>query len=167
MTFNAHFPCTDPIIAAADVALSLRDILMREHQRFSFLMGLAVGNAYVGILGYHRFRSVACMVCALCRGLGPGSTKSPSHPTASKCSKMQRGTVAFVGGGGGNIYSSNGRRIALFMLKGVGDWGAAHTTSVTFKGLGVAILCQSHLANPLCARLQWHLVASGQVVGGV
>jgi hypothetical protein len=61
VTFNAHSSCPDPAPVAATVACALQDALSNNYRQFRFVMGLAAGHAYIGSLGYQRFRNIVCM----------------------------------------------------------------------------------------------------------
>eukprot|EP00667_Euglena_gracilis_P003215 EG_transcript_3226 len=62
VTFNAHFSCSDPPAAAANVALDLVG-LMEADSAFAgrVQVGLAAGSVYVGALGYTAFKAMVAL----------------------------------------------------------------------------------------------------------
>ena len=61
VTFNAHAACPDMAYTAATVACRLQDALPQALSKFRFTIGLATGHAYVGKVGYARFRNIQCL----------------------------------------------------------------------------------------------------------
>ena len=138
VTFNAHTACPDPAPVAATVACLLQDTLSNNFRQFRIGMGLAVGRAAVGSLGYQRFRSIVCMGGAMklagllahvrsryAQGVGLPASVAPQSPPASGGLWPTAGRLTGVGSCQGRGGGEEGRG-------GGGDW----RTDVHRYGLG-------------------------------
>eukprot|EP00667_Euglena_gracilis_P019270 EG_transcript_20619 len=66
VTFNAHFVCADPPVAACDAALALLASLKADLAHVGQVqVGLAVGAVYAGHVGYAGFKSLLAVGAAL------------------------------------------------------------------------------------------------------
>eukprot|EP00668_Euglena_longa_P042576 GGOE01056356.1.p1 GENE.GGOE01056356.1~~GGOE01056356.1.p1 ORF type:complete len:994 (+),score=310.99 GGOE01056356.1:265-2982(+) len=62
VTFNAHFACSDPPTAAANVALDLMEMLKTDTSvPVHIQIGLAAGMVYTGHLGYAGFKAMVAL----------------------------------------------------------------------------------------------------------
>eukprot|EP00667_Euglena_gracilis_P006190 EG_transcript_6246 len=62
VTFNAHFPCSDPPSAASNVALEVMEALKGEPAFPGRVqIGMAAGPVHVGHLGYAAFKAMVAM----------------------------------------------------------------------------------------------------------
>eukprot|EP00667_Euglena_gracilis_P000575 EG_transcript_575 len=61
VTFNAHIPCPDPAAPAAAAALNIQSRLLQAPDRMNIQIGMSFGQAYAGVVGYAKFKSMVTM----------------------------------------------------------------------------------------------------------